>query len=102
MVQKVPCLECGSLRSETLGFTLAEARSILAGLAQTMVARQATEFVTQEKRCLRCGRERASKDCHPIVFRTPFGKPISRTMWLMLFILSAVALVLILLAYLHF
>ena len=31
-----------------------------------------------------------------------FGKPISRTMWLVLFILSAVALVLILLAYLHF
>jgi hypothetical protein len=31
-----------------------------------------------------------------------FGKPISRTMWLVLFILSVVALVLILLAYLHF
>jgi len=31
-----------------------------------------------------------------------FGKPISRTMWLVLFILSSVALVLILLAYLHF
>jgi hypothetical protein len=31
-----------------------------------------------------------------------FGKPISRTVWLMLFILSSVALVLILLTYLHF
>jgi hypothetical protein len=30
-----------------------------------------------------------------------FGKPISRTMWLVLFILSSVALVLILLSYLH-
>ena len=30
-----------------------------------------------------------------------FGKPISRTMWLVLFILSSVALVLILLTYLH-
>ena len=30
-----------------------------------------------------------------------FGKPISRTVWLVLFILSSVALVLILLAYLH-
>jgi hypothetical protein len=67
-----------------------------------MVTRQAAEFVTQEKRCLRSGRERASKDCHPIVFRTPFGKPISRTRWLVLFILSAVALVLTLLAYLYF
>jgi antibiotic biosynthesis monooxygenase (ABM) superfamily enzyme len=31
-----------------------------------------------------------------------FGKPISRTMWLVLFILSSVALVLILLTYFHF
>src|SRR5260370_20129242 len=31
-----------------------------------------------------------------------FGKPISRTMWLVLFILSAVAPVPVLLAYLHF
>jgi hypothetical protein len=31
-----------------------------------------------------------------------FGRPISRTMWLVLFILSSVAVVLILLAYLHF
>ncbi|MFY9988702.1 MAG: hypothetical protein WAK31_28375 [Chthoniobacterales bacterium] len=31
-----------------------------------------------------------------------FGKPISRTMWLVLFILSSVALILILLTYLHF
>ena len=31
-----------------------------------------------------------------------FGRPISRTMWLVLFILSLVALVQILLAYSHF
>jgi hypothetical protein len=31
-----------------------------------------------------------------------FGRPISRTVWLVLFILSSVAVVLILLAYLHF
>ena len=31
-----------------------------------------------------------------------FGKPISRTMWLVLLFLSSVALVLILLSYLHF
>ena len=102
VVQEVTCLECGSRRPETLGFTLAEARSILARLEQTMVARQVMGFVPQEKRCLRCRLERASKDCHPIVFRTPFGKPIPRTMWLVLFILSAVALVLMLLAYFIF
>jgi hypothetical protein len=31
-----------------------------------------------------------------------FGRPITRTMWLVLFIVSVVALVLILLAYSHF
>ena len=31
-----------------------------------------------------------------------FGKPISRTMWLVLFILSLIALTLILVTYLHF
>jgi hypothetical protein len=74
VVQKVASLERGSLRPETLGLSLAEARAILAGLEQSLVERQAAEFVTQERRCPRCGRKRSSKDCQSIVFRTPFGK----------------------------
>jgi hypothetical protein len=74
VIQEVVSLKRGPLRPETLGLSLAEARSILAGLEQTMVEQQATEFVTQEGRCYRCGRQRACKGHHPIVFRTPFGK----------------------------
>jgi hypothetical protein len=73
-IQEVARLERGTLRPDTLGLSLAEARSILAGLEETMVQAQAAEFVTQVGRCPRCGRERACKGHHTIVFRTPFGK----------------------------
>jgi hypothetical protein len=74
VVQEVTHLKRGSLRPETLGLSLAEARSILAGLEQSVVERQAAEFVAQERRCPHCDRKRACKDCQSIVFRTPFGK----------------------------
>jgi ribosomal protein S14 len=75
VVQEVARLERGPfLRPETLGLSLAEARSILAGVEQTMAERQAAEFVAQERRCPRCGRQRACKGHHAIVCRTPFGK----------------------------
>jgi hypothetical protein len=73
-VREVACLERGPLHPETLGLSLAEARSILAGLEQTLVEQQAAEFIAQQRRCPQCGRERACKGHHQIVFRTPFGK----------------------------
>src|SRR5208282_4631876 len=74
VVREVARLERGSLRSETLGLSLAQARAILGGLEKTMAERQAAEFVEQGRRCPHCGRERACKGHHRIVFRTPFGK----------------------------
>jgi hypothetical protein len=71
---EVACLERTSLRPDTLGLSLAEARAILAGLEQAFVERQAAEFVAQAQRCPRCGRHRTCKGHHQIVFRTPFGK----------------------------
>jgi hypothetical protein len=71
---EVACLERASLRPDSLGLSLAEARSILAGLEQTVAQRQVAEFIAQQQRCPRCGRERACKGHHRIVFRTPFGK----------------------------
>ena len=67
-------LDRGILRPETLGLTLAEARSILAGIEQTLVERQAAEFMAQQRTCSHCGHERSCKGRHHIVFRTPFGK----------------------------
>ena len=74
VVQEVAHLDRGTLRPETLGLTLAEARSILAGIEQTVVEHQAAEFIAQQRMCSRCGHERSCKGRHQIVFRTPFGK----------------------------
>ena len=73
-LQEVAQLNRGSLRPESLGLTLAEARSILAGIEQTVVERQAAEFVAQQRLCSACGQERSCKGRHQIVLRTPFGK----------------------------
>jgi hypothetical protein len=56
-LQEVAQLNRGSLRPESLGLTLAEARSILAGIEQTVVERQAAEFVAQQRLCSACGQE---------------------------------------------
>lgn len=74
VIQEVAHLDRGTLRPETLGLTLAEARSILAGIEQTVVEQQAAEFIAQQRMCSRCGHERSCKGRHQIVFRTPFGK----------------------------
>ena len=47
VVQEVAHLDRGTLRPETLGLTLAEARSILAGIEQTVVEQQAAEFMAR-------------------------------------------------------
>src|ERR1700675_4337298 len=74
VVQEVAHLDRGILRPETLGLTLAEARSILAGIEQTVVEQQAAEFMALQRTCSHCGYERSCKGRHHIVFRTPFGK----------------------------
>jgi hypothetical protein len=74
VVQEVAHLDRGTLRPETLGLTLAEARSILAGIEQTVVEQQAAEFMAQQRTCSHCGHEGSCKGRHHIVFRTPFGK----------------------------
>jgi hypothetical protein len=74
VVQEVARFERGPLRPDTLGLSLAETRAILAGLEQALVEQQATEFIAQAQQCPRCGRPRACKGHHQIVFRTPFGK----------------------------
>jgi hypothetical protein len=74
VVREAARLERGPLQFETLGLSLTEARSILAGLEQILVEQQSAEFIAQARRCPQCGRERRCKGHHQIVFRTPFGK----------------------------
>jgi hypothetical protein len=75
VVREVAHLDRGTIRLENLGLTLAEARSILAGIEQTLVEQQAAEF----RGCLK------SPDSRQIVeyvvhssFRTAGVKPYSR------------------------
>jgi ribosomal protein S14 len=73
VVHGVARLERGPLRPDTLGLSLAPS-AFDSGRAGANDRRKAAEFVAQGRRCARCGRERAYKGHHGIVFRTPFGK----------------------------
>jgi hypothetical protein len=74
VVQQLAHLDRGILRPETLGLSMAEAQSILAGIEQTVVEQQTAEFIALQRTCSQCGHDRSCKGRHQIVFRTPFGK----------------------------
>lgn len=74
VVQEVATLERGPLQPEGLGLTLAEAKDLLRGVQETLVAHQVAEFVTQQVCCPDCGRPQPRKGRHEIVYRTLFGK----------------------------
>jgi hypothetical protein len=58
---------------EHLGFTLAEAKTILKRLQQHLVAQQATTFVAARSQCEPCGTALGIKGEHTRTFRTLFG-----------------------------
>ena len=74
IVEEIGAFERGQLSAENLGLTLAEARELLRGLQQAVVAEQTAEFVKQQTHCPSCGARRGRKGQHDIVFRTAFGK----------------------------
>jgi hypothetical protein len=72
-VQEVAVLEKPHQQIEHLGFTLAEAKSILKTLQQQLVERQATAFVAAHAQCDSCGKSLGIKAYHTRTFRTLFG-----------------------------
>src|SRR5260221_392845 len=54
VVQQLAHLDRGILRPETLGLSLAEAQSILAGIEQTVVEQQTAEFIALQRTCSQC------------------------------------------------
>src|SRR4051812_41262533 len=60
-------------RLEALGLSLAEAKTLLAGVQQRVVTAQAASFAARHRDCPVCGRQLRSKGPSPIVFRTAFG-----------------------------
>ena len=72
-VQEVAVVEKPYQQIEHLGFTLAEAKSILKTLQQHLVAQQATAFVAAHAQCDHCGTSLGIKEYHTRTFRTLFG-----------------------------
>jgi hypothetical protein len=72
-VHEVAMVEKSHQQIEHLGFTLAEAKSILKTLQQQLVERQATAFVAAHARCDSCGQLLGIKAYHTRIFRTLFG-----------------------------
>ncbi|MEP6890575.1 MAG: ISKra4 family transposase, partial [Nitrospirota bacterium] len=54
--------------------TLAEAKSLLHGVQQSMVSQQVANHLAEQSRCSVCRKSRGRKGKHDIVFRTLFGK----------------------------
>jgi hypothetical protein len=71
VIQEVARLERGTLRPDTLGLSLAEARAILAGLERAMAEQQTTGLLAQAQRCPQCGRPRPCKGPHRIDENAP-------------------------------
>jgi hypothetical protein len=73
VITEVTTLEREALRDETLGLTLAERKTLLAGVQEVMVAQQAASSSIAHAACPGCGAPRRSKGLHQIVIRSLFG-----------------------------
>ena len=76
-VQQVACLRRGPLTPEELGLNLAEAKQILHGVQESMVASQVNDYMDGQRPCPHCGARRTQKGRHEIRFRTLFGEAVS-------------------------
>lgn len=74
VVQEVAGWERDTLQPETLGLMLAEAKSLLQGVQQTMVRHQVSAYLQQQSVCPDCGQKRLRKGDRSMTYRTLFGK----------------------------
>lgn len=72
--EQIACLQRGMLTPEELGMNLAEAKELTHNVQEAMLRCQTAEFVRQQSVCPHCGKKRALKGNHEIVYRTLFGK----------------------------
>jgi tRNA(Ile2) C34 agmatinyltransferase TiaS len=64
VVTEVTTLEREALTEATLGLTLAESKTLLAGVQETMVAQQAAIYSAAQQTCPACGASRHCKGHH--------------------------------------
>jgi hypothetical protein len=72
-VQQVACLERDTARPEEIGLTLAEAKSLLAGLQEALVTEQVDRYMVAQRSCPDCGKALPQKGQHQITSHTLFG-----------------------------
>ena len=73
VVTDVVTLEREALTDETFGLSLAEGKTILAGVQEAIVAQQAAAYLATQQTCPVCGTARRHKGHHQIVVRLLFG-----------------------------
>src|SRR5437867_6129720 len=73
VVTEVATLAREALTDETLGLSLAEGKTILAGVQEAIVAQQAAAYLAMQQTCPVCGSSRRRKGQHQIVVRSLFG-----------------------------
>jgi hypothetical protein len=73
IVTEVATFERETLADETLGLSLAEGKTILAGVQETMAAHQAAAYSAVQQACPTYGAQRRRKGHHQIVIRSLFG-----------------------------
>lgn len=73
VVTEVATLEREILSDETLGLTLAESKTLLAGVQEVLTAQQAASYSAAHAACPGCAAPRRSKGQHQIVIRSLFG-----------------------------
>jgi hypothetical protein len=73
VVTEVATLEREALTDATLGLTLAESKTILAGVQEAMVGQPSASYSAAQQTCPACGAQRRRKGQHQIVLRSLFG-----------------------------
>src|SRR3954449_6741901 len=72
----IACFDKGDDHLEEIGLSLEQAKSVLAGAQVSLVAAQATSFLTRHRDCEQCGRHLQSKGRCRLLFRTiPLVRP---------------------------
>src|SRR5690349_17311766 len=68
------CFERAGLSPATLGLTLEEGKTLLAGVQQTLVMAQVATHIEEHRHCPHCGSPYSLKGQHTLTMRTLFGK----------------------------
>ena len=73
-VVDVGVVERDDLVMGTLGLSINDAKALLAGVQDTIIAEQCTAALTTAERCADCGRRFAHKDFRRLVVRSLYGR----------------------------